>query len=92
MSNDPGKKLPQPSRRDVLRPLELLGGSFIAAVFVGLITLMVTRDLVVSGIATGGVFIIVLVALAMFVLAFKPDDDELADLDAQNRPDDSSAH
>ena len=51
----------KPSRRDVLRPVEYVGGAAIAAVFTGVVTLVVTRDLTLALIATGGVFIIVLV-------------------------------
>jgi len=70
----------KPSRRDVLRPVEYVGGSAIAAIFTGVITLVVTRDLTLALIATGGVFIVVLVALALFALAVKPDASESAEL------------
>ncbi|QTX03312.1 ABC transporter ATP-binding protein [Agromyces archimandritae] len=79
MSNTP--EFPKPSRRDVLRPLELVGGAGIAGIFTGLIVLMVTRDLVLSAIFLGIAFIVVLVVLAMFALTFKPDDAEQAELD-----------
>ncbi|GLI27300.1 hypothetical protein ARHIZOSPH14_15420 [Agromyces rhizosphaerae] len=63
-----------PSRRDVLRPVELVGGSALAAVFVGVIVLMTTREWQLTAISAGVVFIVVLVALAMFALTFKDDD------------------
>lgn len=74
-----------PSRREVLRPWELLGGSGIAAVFVGIMVLAGTRMIQYAAIAMGAIFIITLVGLSMFSLAFKPKDDELADIDEQNR-------
>ena len=70
----------KPSRRDVLRPAEYVGGAAIAAIFTGVITLLVTRDFTLALIATGGVFIIVLVALALFAMAVKPDASESAEL------------
>lgn len=78
MSQSPGDY--KPSRREVLRPAEYVGGAAIAAIFTGVITLVVTRDFTLSLIATGGVFIIVLVALALFAMAVKPDASESAEL------------
>lgn len=60
----------------------VLSGS--AAIFVGLIVLMSTRDLILSLISLGLTFIVVLVVLAMLVLAVAPTDDEKIDLDKQN--------
>ena len=74
-----------PSRRDRLRPAELIGFSGVIALFVGLVTLLATREWVLSGIAFGVVFIITLVVLAMFSLSFKPDAEESQDLDEQDR-------
>ncbi|WP_308798020.1 hypothetical protein [Agromyces silvae] len=70
----------QPSRREVLRPMEYVGGAAIAAIFVGLVTLMVTRDWTLTLIGAGGVFIIVLVVLALLQMAIKPDASERAEL------------
>ncbi|MET0726283.1 MAG: hypothetical protein ABWY36_08010 [Leifsonia sp.] len=74
----------QPSRRDLLRPIEMVAGAAIASVFVGLVVLMVTREFMLSVISFGVVFIIVLVALAMFAITMKPDAAETADLDEQD--------
>jgi type IV secretory pathway TrbD component len=76
----------KPNRRDVLRPVEYVGGSAIAAVFTGVVTLVVTRDVTLALIATGGVFIIVLVALALFSMAVKPDASESAELHEHDAP------
>jgi hypothetical protein len=70
----------KPSRRDMLRPVEYVGGSAIAAIFTGAIVLMVTRDWTMSLIVTGGVFIVVLVVLALLAMAIKPDATESAEL------------
>ncbi|RZS63532.1 hypothetical protein EV187_3438 [Agromyces ramosus] len=78
MSQSPGEY--KPSRREVLRPVEYVGGAAIAAIFTGVITLVVTRDLTLALIGTGGVFIIVLVALALLAMAVKPDASESAEL------------
>ncbi len=77
-----------PSRRDRLRPLELVGLSFVLALFAGLVVLMSTRNLEVAGIALGIAFIGSLVGLAMLTLATKPNRVELGDIQEQNRHDD----
>jgi hypothetical protein len=74
----------EPSRRDRLRPVELVGFSAVIALFVGLVTLMATREWTLSGVAFGVVFIITLVVLAMFSLSFKPNAEEAEDLDEQD--------
>lgn len=79
MTQSPGEY--KPNRRDVLRPVEYVGGAAIAAIFTGVITLVVTRDLTLALIATGGVFIVVLVALALLAMTVKPDASESAELD-----------
>jgi hypothetical protein len=79
VTQQPGDRY-QPSRREMLRPVEYVGGAAIAAIFVGLITLMVTRDWTLTLIGTGGVFIVVLVVLALLQMAVKPDAAERAEL------------
>ena len=89
MTQSPGEY--KPNRRDVLRPVEYVGGAAIAAVFTGVITLVATRDLTLALIATGGVFIIVLVVLALLSMAVKPDASESAELHEHDaRPDGST--
>lgn len=70
----------KPSRRDILRPAEYVGGAAIAAIFVGVITLFATRDWTITLIGTGAVFIIVLMVLALLTMAVKPDASERAEL------------
>ncbi|QHC57110.1 hypothetical protein GSU10_13710 [Rathayibacter tanaceti] len=67
-----------------MRPLELIGFSAVMAVFVGVVVLLSTREPVVALLSFGITFIIVLVAIAMFSLTFKPDDAEIADIDEQD--------
>lgn len=73
-----------PSRRDRTRPVELIGLSAIFAVFVGLVVLMSTREVVLALIFAGIAFIVSLVGLAMLSLAVRPDSDEKLDLLAQD--------
>jgi hypothetical protein len=77
-----------PSRRDRLRPLELVGLAFVLALFAGLVVLMSTHNIEVAGIALGIAFIGSLVGLAMLTLATKPNRAELGDIQEQNRHDD----
>lgn len=79
-SNTPQK----PSRSDRLKPVELVGLSGVMALFVGLTILLTTREILLSVIALGITFIVVLVVIAMFVLNLKPDSAELNDLDEQD--------
>lgn len=77
----------QPTRRDILRPAELVGGSAIAAIFVGLIVLFTTRQIELTLISAGITFIVVLMVLALFAMGAKKDAEETADLEQQNNPD-----
>ena len=77
------------SRRDRMRPFELIGVALIVGIFIGLVVLMSTRDLTVSAIWLGVGFIGMLVISATVVLMIKPRKDELADieeLDATAKP------
>ncbi|MFJ3384547.1 MULTISPECIES: hypothetical protein [unclassified Curtobacterium] len=65
-----------PSRRDRLRPVELLGISAIIAVFTGLVVLLSTREVTLALIFLGIAFIVVVVVLAMLQLASTSDQDD----------------
>ena len=80
----------QPSKSDRLKPAELVGLSGVMGLFVGLVLLLVTRDVLFTLIGFGVTFIIVLVVIAIFALGMKPDEAEQSDLDEQNR--DSKNH
>ncbi len=74
-----------PSRKDRLRPTELLVLSGILALFTGLVVLLATREIILAVVALGVAFIIALVGLAMFSLTFKPNADEISDIEEQDR-------
>jgi sugar phosphate permease len=69
----------RPSRRDVLRPVEYVGGAAIAAVFTAIIVLVTTRDWTMTLITAGGVFIVVLMGLALLAMTVKPNPGEHGD-------------
>lgn len=75
-----------PTRRDRLRPLELIGLSAVIAAFTGLIVLMSTRVAYESLIWAGVAFIVSLVGIAMIVLAIKPKREELTDIEELDSP------
>lgn len=74
---------PAPSRRDRLRPLELVGFAAVLAIFAGLIVLLVLRtddgipDFAFAGIAAGIVFIVVALVVALLGLGGKPSDEDI---------------
>lgn len=76
-----------PSRRDRLRPLEFLIIAAVVAVFVGLVVLGTTRQLLLAIIFFGIAFIVTLVTIAMLALAVKPDDAEKLDMRQQDEQD-----
>ena len=54
------------------------------AVFVGVTSLLTTREVMLSVIGLGVTFIVALVVIAMLVLGMKPNASEQTDLDEQN--------
>lgn len=74
----------KPTKRERFKPLELLAISVAFGLFTGLIVMMSSRDLTLSATWFGLTFIITLVVLAMFVLAAKPNKNELLDIEEQN--------
>ena len=81
-----------PTLRDRLKPLELLIVSAVLGLFTGLVVLMSSRDLILSAVSFGIVFIVCLVAMAMFVLAIKPNKNELLDIEELDGSSKDSAH
>ena len=81
MTNTPGEY--KPSRRDVLRPIEYVGGAAIAAIFTGLVVTVTARDLMLGLIIAGIAFIVVLVTLALLSMAVKPNAEETAEIDGE---------
>ena len=74
----------EPTRRDRFLPAELLGISGGLGVFVGLIVLIATREFILAGVALGIAFILSLVLIAQFALAFKPTASEVEDIHEQD--------
>jgi len=72
------------TRKDLMKPVQLLGLAFIAALFAGFVTLMsmgffqtrpadqIQRALIVAAVAAGATFIVVLVSVALMLLAVDP--------------------
>lgn len=75
---------PQPTRRERLKPLELIGLSAVLGAFVGLVVLVTTRDVLFAVVAFGIAFIIALVSTALFMLTIKPDALETTDIHTQD--------
>jgi TRAP-type C4-dicarboxylate transport system permease small subunit len=75
----------KPTRRDLMKPVQLLGLAFGAAIFTGVVTLVsmgffqqkpgdeLQRALVVAAIAAGVAFIAVLLIVSLLLLAVDPD-------------------
>ena len=67
-----------------------LGGSDVGfaipglGVFVGLIVLIATREFILAGVALGIAFILSVVLMALFALAFKPNAAEVEDIHEQD--------
>lgn len=74
----------RPTRRDLMKPVQLLGLAFGSAIFAGVVTLVsmgffqqrfegqAERALVVAAVVAGITFIVVLVGLALLILAVDP--------------------
>ena len=85
MTTPPQPERPQhkPSKRDRLRPVELVGFSAVLAIFAGLVPLLVLRTkeglphFEFAGIAAGVVFIVVLLTVSLIGLGGKPSDDDI---------------
>ena len=68
-----------PSRRDRMRPLELLGLAAVFGVFTGLVVGLATREWILAAVFFGVIFIVSLVVLAMLSLAVSHPDDTRPD-------------
>ena len=72
-----------PSRRDRLRPLELVGFSGVLAIFAAFVVLLVLRtpegtpDFAFAGIAAGIAFIVALMVVALIGLGGKPSEEDV---------------
>lgn len=88
-----------PSRRDRLRPLELIGFAAVLAVFAGLVVLLVLRDpasglpnFAMAGIAAGIAFIAAVLTVALLGLGGKPSKEDIEARKDLQTPDSGSGH
>ncbi|WP_449276795.1 ABC transporter ATP-binding protein [Leucobacter sp. GX24907] len=81
-----------PTRRERLKPLELLGFSAVLAAFAGLIVLMATRDIVLTSVAAGVAFIVSVMFVALVGLGRKPSEEDLEARKDLQRPSDDDWH
>ena len=81
------------SRRDRMRPFEVIGLAVIVGVFTGIIALVATRNLTLAAIWLGVAFIAMLVLSATILLMIQPRKGELADIEelAATAPEKSAA-
>jgi predicted lysophospholipase L1 biosynthesis ABC-type transport system permease subunit len=77
----------QPTRRDRYRPVEFIGLAFAIALVGALVVLMSSRDLKFALIVLGISFVAALVLIAMFVLAMKPNKEEINDIEEMSAED-----
>lgn len=75
----------KPSKREMLKPLELLGIAAAFGIFAGLITLMSTRDFLLTIVLAGIAFIAGLVFLALFALTIKPNKIEQEEIQRDDK-------
>lgn len=88
-SPEPAKQEPvTPSRRDRLKPLELIGFSVVLGVFAGLVVLLTTRDLILAAVFLGIGFIVSIMMVALVGLGGKPSQDDLDARKDLQQPDD----
>ncbi|MEO6116871.1 MAG: hypothetical protein ABIP33_10845 [Pseudolysinimonas sp.] len=64
-----------PTRRDRMRPVELLALAAAIGIFSGLVVGLATREWILAAIFFGAIFIVSLVVLAMLSLAVSSPDD-----------------
>lgn len=81
-----------PSRRDRLRPLELIGFSVVLAVFAALVVLMVTRNWTLTGIAAGVAFIVSVMMVALVGLGKSPSEEDRKAREDLQGPDGTHYH
>lgn len=74
------------TRRQRMKPLELVGMAAVTAVFIGVVVLIATHDISLAAIFAGVAFIVALLLLAMFALVETSDDAEPSDEPVLMRP------
>lgn len=77
MTNEETPQPMTPSKKDRMRPAELLGFSGVLSIFAFLIILMSTRDVVLALICFVIAFIVCLVVVALAGLGMKPNAEDI---------------
>lgn len=89
--NQPSEPKPEqsttPTRRDRLKPAELLGFSGVLAIFAGLVVLMSSRQIVLALVFMLIAFILSLVVVALLGLGGKPSEEDNEARKDLNTPD-----
>lgn len=80
--NQPGAGQPEKRRSNVLSTAELFGLSGATALFVGLVTLLTTREIWLALVSLAIAFVVVLIVTALFARRLKPNSD----VDLNNNP------
>ncbi|MBK0421962.1 ABC transporter ATP-binding protein [Leucobacter sp. CSA2] len=93
---NPSEPAPQapvtPSRRDRLRPLELVGFAAVLGIFAGGIVLLATRSFMLALIFLGVAFIATVMTVALIGLGTKPSAEDLEARKDLQLPDDGGKH
>lgn len=93
--SDSNQQEPQPitpTRRERLRPLELVGFSAVLAVFASLVVILTTRDIQLTLISLGIAFIVALLMLALVGLGKAPSEEDVEAAKDLKRPDTDTWH
>ncbi|MFD5598633.1 ABC transporter ATP-binding protein [Leucobacter sp. NPDC058333] len=77
-----------PSRRDRLKPLELIGFSLILGLFAGIVVLLTTREIMLGLVFLGVGFIVSIMMVALVGLGGKPSQEDLDARKDLQQPDD----
>ncbi|MBC7442368.1 MAG: hypothetical protein H7311_07580 [Ramlibacter sp.] len=71
----------KPGRSELMKPKEIFGFSGVMALFLGVVVLMSTRDVLLSLFGTAVTFVIVLAVILLLVRTMKPNTAEKTDTD-----------
>lgn len=91
MTNEDTPQSITPSKKDRLRPAELLGFSAVLSVFATLVILMATRDVKLALICFGIAFIVCVVVVALAGLGMKPNAEDVEARKSIETPDEDKA-
>ena len=91
--SEPNKQTPvTPSRRDRMRPLELVGFSAVLGIFAGLVVLGATRSILLALVFLGVGFIVSVMTVALIGLGGKPSEEDIEARKDLQTPEDGGTH